>query len=136
MKTKGVVAIVLVALGSLGTGYWLGYHVRVAAASELSKRSQSESADAARVGSKSSPLGTTASASTGSEEARLSLAEIEEKLTSSKDWIRDKDWEKIMSSLGPADFPGLLAAAEKNPSRSIRDGMRIVLLGRWGSGEP
>jgi len=46
MKTKGVVAIVLIAVGSLGVGYWIGQHARAAATSQFSTRSQRERPDA------------------------------------------------------------------------------------------
>src|SRR5580765_6264680 len=106
MKTKGVVAIVLIAVGSLGVGYWIGQHARAAATSQFSTRSQRERPDA---DFKPSPSGTNAAnVSTGSEEAKSSLAEVEEKLANSKEWIRDKEWEKIMGSVGAADFPGLV----------------------------
>ena len=71
MKMKGAVAIVLVALGSLGTGYWLGQHGRVTPASEYSIGSQGEHAAAASADVKPSP--TQAKAPIASAEDRKSV---------------------------------------------------------------
>src|SRR5205085_11372611 len=79
-----------------------------------------------------------ASASHRGADGKLSLADLEAKIQGLKEGDRRhwKDWQKIMDSVSPADIPQLLAALEKNPSKSTRDGLRVAFLSRWAESDP
>src|SRR5260370_2651655 len=137
MKAKGVVGIVLIAFAALGAGYWLGHRAGGGTPSQLSKPSPSQDgAGPSRAPKQLSQRTKAQAVTTSSEDPKPSLAEIEEKFSSAKERIRPKEWERILDSLNAQDFPGLLAAAEKNPSKSIRDGIRAGLLTRWAASDP
>src|SRR6185369_12655411 len=47
-----------------------------------------------------------------------------------------KEWLKIVERIDPAQIPALLAAVEKNPSKVVREQIRMLLLPRWGEADP
>ena len=69
---------------------------------------------------------------------KFTLAQLETKVLGMRDGDRSnsREWKKILDSLSPNEIIPLLAALEKNPSRSVRDGLRSALLAKWAETDP
>src|SRR5205085_4359226 len=69
---------------------------------------------------------------------KLSLAEIEAKMSALRNPGRraTKEWNKILETLSPGDYPELLAYADKNLPKSVRDGWRLPLVTQWAITDP
>src|SRR5262249_2053378 len=78
------------------------------------------------------------SVKSASPPGKLSLAEIEARMASMRnlDGRGYKEWTKILESLGPGDYAELLAFADKNLSKSMRDRLRLGLVTQWAMHDP
>src|SRR5205809_7200224 len=99
MQAKGAIALVFVVLASLASGYWMGHPSGSFASAAIARPFQRELTNTTSAASNpiavrtKAPLG-----SAGLEEAKPSLAAIDEKFATSKERIRPKEWEKLMDS--------------------------------------
>jgi hypothetical protein len=65
----------------------------------------------------------------------LVVAKIRE-LDGQGTWIFTKEWEVMLNTLAPADFPPLFAAVGQLATRSIREALTEALYSRWGECDP
>src|SRR5260370_23331438 len=135
MTTKEFISLALIAAGMAGAGYWMGRHQDPAAGQGTgvalaqpggTEADGTRAVPPARRKRAEAPTGTIEKSSRS--DARLSLAEIEEKLQSLKEGDRrgSREWQRFMGlldALAPDEVPQALAFAEKNPSKSVRDGL-------------
>ena len=140
MNTKGFIGLVLIAGCALGAGYWMGRHGSTSAGPAPTAPDST-----ARAGAPLPPVKVRRTAvesgpaeKPGSADRKLSLADIEAKIQGMREGDRrySREWQKIIDSVASADIPQMLAAVEKTPSRSTRDGLRIQFLSRWAESDP
>src|SRR5258706_6771593 len=131
MKTTNAFGFLLAACACLGTGYWFGHR---SGATGASAPMQPAATSQAKVVTSESKVRAAAERTSRHDvhvgQAGLSLAEIQDKIAqvTQADRVYGREWQKILDSVAVEDIPPLLAAAERNPSKPIRDSLRIALL--------
>ena len=120
MKTKGVIFFVLFALLMLSAGYWLGQH-SVVPARLAPATSRKVSSGMAKRSSLMSPAKNASTNQFGISKKTL-LAGIEVKILEMKSFneFQAGEFQTMIGSLEPTDFPELLACVSACVDYSIR----------------
>ena len=137
MSSRSVfVSTLLIAGAALGVGFWLGKHSTTTSATAPQEAPAEQTSEQSP--GKLPPPSRRRPAPANAADLTVLTADWLSKLQTAQaaDFFRSSDWLKTIDQIDPSAFPGLLAGLEKNPSKSVRDRMRAVLLPRWAKADP
>lgn len=133
MISRSVFVSTLLIAAALGTGYFLGKRSTMPATQQQGAALQQPAEPSPRTHI-SMPSRRVASANDADSPATALLSKLQ--TTQASELFRVKDWSQILQGIDPSGIPTLLADLEKNPSKAVRDRIRMLLLPRWAQSDP